>query len=97
MADGALTQLGQGVYAWLQTPPGHGVANAGVVIDEDGITVVDTLMTKSQWEPFGAAVDAFGLPIRRVVLTSSHIEFVGGTPRFWSAASCRCPTRRSPS
>jgi cyclase len=86
MADGALTQLGQGVYAWLQTPPGHGVANAGVVIDEDSITVVDTLMTKSQWEPFGAAVDAFGLPIRRVVLTSSHIEFVGGTPRFWSAA-----------
>jgi glyoxylase-like metal-dependent hydrolase (beta-lactamase superfamily II) len=66
--------------------PDHGRANAGVVVDEDGITLVDTLMTPSQWEPFGEAVDALGPPIRRVVLSSSHIEFVGGTTRFWSAA-----------
>ncbi len=33
-----------------------GVANAGVVVDDDGITVIDTLMVRSQWEPFAAAV-----------------------------------------
>jgi glyoxylase-like metal-dependent hydrolase (beta-lactamase superfamily II) len=65
---------------------GHGWTNSGVVIDDDGITIIDTLMTKSQWEPLGDAVDALGRPIRRVVLTSSHIEFVGGTTRFWMAA-----------
>lgn len=86
MADGSLDALGPGVYAWVQSPAGHGRTNAGVVVDDDGVTIVDTLMTRSQWEPFGDAVDALGRPIRRVVLTSSHIEFVGGTPRFWSAA-----------
>lgn len=86
MVGGPLEPLGPGVFAWVQDPPGHGRANAGVVVDEDGVTVVDTLMTRSQWEPFGEAVEALGRPVRRVVLTSSHIEFVGGTPRFWTAA-----------
>jgi glyoxylase-like metal-dependent hydrolase (beta-lactamase superfamily II) len=81
-----LEALADGVYAWLGDPAGHGVTNAGVIVDDDGITLVDTLMIRSQWEPFGDAVDALELPIRRVVLTSSHIEYVGGTTRFWSAA-----------
>jgi cyclase len=81
-----LTRLAQGVFAWLQDPPGHGLANAGAVIDADGVTLVDTLMVPSQWEPFGEAVEALGHPIRRVVLTSSHIPYVGGTSRFWQAA-----------
>jgi hypothetical protein len=70
----------------LAGEPGHGRANAGVVVDEDGVTLVDTLMVRSQWEPFGDAVEDFGFPVRRTVLTSSHIEFVGGTSRFWMAA-----------
>jgi glyoxylase-like metal-dependent hydrolase (beta-lactamase superfamily II) len=86
MTDATLDSLAPGVYAWVSSPSGHGHTNAGVVIDDDGITVVDTLMTRSQWEPFGDAVESLGHPIRRVVLTSSHIDFVGGTPRFWSAA-----------
>lgn len=75
-----------GVLAELAAVPGHGAANAAVVVDEDGITVVDTLMVPSQWEPFGAAVDALGLPVRRVALTSSNVEFAGGTTRFRLAA-----------
>lgn len=67
---------------WLQLPSGLGRANAGVVVDADGITVIDTLTVASQWEPFAKAVEDIGAPIRRVVLTSSLIEFVGGTARF---------------
>lgn len=81
-----LLELADGVLAWVQTQPGHGRTNAGVIVDDDGITLVDTLLAPSQWEPFGHAVDQLGLPIRRVVLTSSHVEFVGGTGRFWTAA-----------
>lgn len=81
-----LTGLAQGVYAWLQEPPGHGRANAGVVIDTDGLTLIDTLMVASQVEPFADAIEAFGMPLRRVVLTSSHIPYVGGSSRFWQAA-----------
>lgn len=75
-----------GVLAELAPVPGHGAANAAVVVDADGITVVDTLMVRSQWEPFGAAVDAIGSPVRRVALTSSNVEFAGGTTRFRLAA-----------
>ena len=50
--DLSLTELGDGVYAWLLPGGETGVANAGVVIDDDGITVIDTLMVRSQWEPF---------------------------------------------
>jgi glyoxylase-like metal-dependent hydrolase (beta-lactamase superfamily II) len=75
-----------GVLAELASEPGHGATNAAVVVDEDGVTVVDTLMVPAQWEPFGADVDALGVPIRRVVLTSSNVEFSGGTTRFRLAA-----------
>jgi cyclase len=76
-----LTELGDGVYAWL-LPSGSGTANAGVVVDDDGITVIDTLMVRSQWEPFAAAVEGLDLPIKRTVLTHAHIEHSGGTKAF---------------
>ena len=51
-----LHELAEGVFVWLQPGGETGVANAGVVVDEDGATVIDTLMVRSQWEPFAAAV-----------------------------------------
>ena len=82
----ALEQLTQGVYAWLQVPAGVGRSNAGVVADEDGLSVVDTLMVPSQWEEFGDAVSELGRPVHRVVLTSGQIVFAGGTSHFRLAA-----------
>lgn len=78
--------LAPGVHAQLAERPAHGAANAAVVVDDDGITVVDTLMVAAQWEPFAAEVEALGLPVRRVALTSSNVEFAGGTSRFRLAA-----------
>ena len=43
-------------------------------------------MVPSQWEPFAEAVESLGLPIRRVVLSSSQIPYVGGSARFRQAA-----------
>jgi cyclase len=81
-----LHPLADGVYVWLQPGGESGVSNAGVVVDDDGVTVIDTLMVRSQWEPFAAAVHALGGPIRRVVLTHAHIDHVGGTKAFPAAA-----------
>jgi cyclase len=81
-----LHPVGDGVYAWLQPGGETGVSNAGVIVDDDGITVVDTLMVRSQWEPFAAAVATLGLPVRRIVLTHAHIDHVGGTKAFRNAA-----------
>ena len=43
-------------------------------------------MTPDQYEPFAAAVDELGLPVRRCVLTGSGVEQAGGTGRFGLAA-----------
>ena len=51
-----LHELADGVFVWLQPGGESGVSNAGVVVDDDGITVIDTLMVRSQWEPFAGAV-----------------------------------------
>ena len=85
-----LVQLGQGVYALLAPDPRFGYSNVGVVIDHDGLTVIDTTAT-----PIQAAVTAarigeltsqLGLPVKRVVLTSSRVAYCGGGEQFWSAA-----------
>jgi cyclase len=81
-----LDELSPGVFAWAPRPSGHGRANAGVIIESDGATVVDTLLTPSQAQPLHDAIDRLGVPVRRVVLSSSHIEYVGGSSVFWMAA-----------
>src|SRR3954467_10080450 len=81
-----LHELAEGVFVWLQPGGESGVSNAGAIVDEDGITVVDSLMVRSQWEPFVAAVAQLGRPVRRLVLTHAHIDHVGGTKAFPLAA-----------
>jgi glyoxylase-like metal-dependent hydrolase (beta-lactamase superfamily II) len=82
-----LVPLDTGVLAWLQAgAPRRGRPNAGVVVDADGVTVVDTLMTPEQYESFASDVDEIGLPVRRIVLTGSSVEQAGGTGRFKLAA-----------
>ncbi|HET6953842.1 MAG TPA: hypothetical protein VFI47_25990, partial [Acidimicrobiales bacterium] len=81
-----LEPLDAGVYVWIGQPTRRGRPNAGAVVDADGVTVIDTLMTPAQFEPFAAAVEALGLPVRRAVLTGSGVEQAGGTGRFALAA-----------
>ncbi len=81
-----LHELADGVYAWIQPNGEVGVSNAGVVLDWDGLTVIDTLMVRSQWEPFAAAVAELDLPVRRTILTHAHVDHVGGTKAFPNAA-----------
>ena len=55
-----LHEIADRVWVWLQPGGESGVSNAGVIGDDDGLTIVDTLMVRSQWEPFAAAVKGLG-------------------------------------
>jgi cyclase len=81
-----LQELADGVWVWIQPGGESGVSNAGVVADEDGLTVIDTLMVRSQWEPFADAVKALDRPVKRTILTHAHIDHVGGTKAFPASA-----------
>ena len=76
-----LVDLGA-TYAWLHDEHRPGAANSGVVVDEDGVTVIDAQLTPAQGAELAEAVDALGFPIRRLALTSSHMPFVGGSSAF---------------
>lgn len=85
--SGSLETIAPGVYAWLDDAPRHGHPNAGVVIAEDGITVIDALTTPRQAQPLADSIAGLTeTPIRRLVLTGSHIDFVGGAGAFPLAA-----------
>jgi cyclase len=86
-----LHEIADGVFVWLLPGGENGVANAGVIADADGLTVVDTLMVRSQWAPFAAAVAELDRPVRRCVLTHAHIDHVGGTRAFPAAAIYATP------
>src|SRR4029077_18830627 len=83
--NNTLHELADGVWVWLQPGGESGVSNAGVIADDDGLTIVDTLMVRSQWEPFAAAVEAMRRPVRRMVLTHAHVDHVGGSKAFPNA------------
>lgn len=88
--DPNLVELGQGVYALVDPRPGFGHSNVGLVIDRDGLTVIDTTATPGQAalvdRRIGELTAQLGLPLKRVVLTSSRVAFSGGSGQFWSAA-----------
>jgi cyclase len=91
VAQPELRELADGVWAWLQPGGESGVANAGVIADDDGLTLVDTLMVRSQWQPFAAAVEGLDRTVKRVVLTHAHVDHVGGTAKFRNAAVYASP------
>lgn len=59
-----------------------GASNSGIIVDPDGLTIVDAQLTPSRGDQLRAAADTFDAPVRRLVLTSSHMPFVGGSGSF---------------
>jgi glyoxylase-like metal-dependent hydrolase (beta-lactamase superfamily II) len=53
-----------------------GLVNAYLVPEDDGLTLVDTLIPRSA-RPVLAAADRIGAPIRRIALTHAHGDHVG--------------------
>lgn len=84
-----LVELGRGVFAWTHPNPRFGDSNVGLVIDGDGLTVIDTTATPERGVAVRRAIEELteelALPLRRVVVTSSRVAFSGGGAAFWQA------------
>jgi len=84
---GTLQPIAPNVWAWIGAGSGSDAGNAGVIVEDDCITVIDTLMAPSAARALNNTLaERFGLPIKHVVYTSSHLESVGGSAVFWMAA-----------
>jgi glyoxylase-like metal-dependent hydrolase (beta-lactamase superfamily II) len=82
-----LVPLAAGVYAWLAEEPSHSQTNSGVVIAADGLTVIDAGLTPLSAASFAETLRQLSpLPVRRLVLSGSHIDLVGGSAAFPLAA-----------
>lgn len=77
-----LLELSDRLSMFTSAESAPGSANAGVIVDDDGITVVDALISPAQARPLFDHLATTGLPIRRLVLTSSHVPYVGGSGVF---------------
>jgi glyoxylase-like metal-dependent hydrolase (beta-lactamase superfamily II) len=61
-----------------------GAVNAYLVAEDDGLTLVDTLVGRSA-KPILAAAQAAGAPIRRIALTHAHGDHIGSLDELVAA------------
>lgn len=84
-----LIELGTGVFALVRPEVGFGESTIGLVIDADGMTVIDTGSTPVRGKVARAAIEAMTveleLPLNRALVTSSKVPFTGGSALFWRA------------
>ncbi len=78
-----LKSLGHGVYAAIDDAKGDAGANAGFVVGDDAVAVIDTFQRPAAAEALLSAIRAkTRLPIRFVINTHYHIDHVAGNRLF---------------
>ncbi len=78
-----IKKLGEGVYAAINPEGGRAGSNAGFVIGEDAVLVVDTLVGEAPARDLLAEIrKVTNLPIRFVVNTHYHLDHTGGNAVF---------------
>lgn len=91
-----LLEIGQGVFALIHPEPVFGNSNLGLVIDGDGLTIVDCGPTPQAGHVAKKLITGLtaelGLPLKRVIVSSSRAAFSGGSWAFWQSAFYGTPT-----
>jgi cyclase len=75
-----LTELLPGSYAWVQPDGSWWINNAGAIVGDDGILVIDTCATAERTRRFLTALDAAGngAPVRLAANTHQHGDHTYG-------------------
>jgi len=88
VADFKLVKLGDGVWAAIGSDGGKAGANAGFVVGEDGVAVVDTFEDPGAAKQLLAEIRKITpLPIRFVVYTHYPLDHVNGNDVFAAAGA----------
>lgn len=92
-----LKPLGHNVYAAIDGPKGAAGANAGFVIGDDGVLVVDTFESADAAKALLGEVRKLSpLPIKYVVNTHYHLDHSGGNRVFQDAGAVVIAHRNVP-
>ena len=83
-----LHDLGSGVWAAIAVPGSGAGSNAGFVIGDDGVVVIDTFQSADAAKALLAAIrERTPLPVRFVVNTHYHLDHVAGNGVFHDAGA----------
>ena len=83
-----LKPLGNGVYAAIDDAKGDAGANAGFVIGDDGVAVIDTFENEKAARALLAEIRKLTpLPIKFVINTHYHLDHVAGNKVFQGAGA----------
>jgi cyclase len=78
-----LIELADGVFAYVQEGGGLCVANAGLVVGEDGCVAIDALFAPSMTHAFRAAIARVtNKPVRLLINTHHHVDHTMGNALF---------------
>ena len=89
-----LHEVGRGVFAAVATAGSSAGSNAGFVIGDDGVLVVDTFEDPAAAQALLAAIrERTRLPVRYVINTHYHLDHVAGNQIFADAGAVLCAQR----
>jgi glyoxylase-like metal-dependent hydrolase (beta-lactamase superfamily II) len=72
-------EVGDNLYAYLQWNGGWGISNAGFLVDDDGLLVIDALMAPSMTRDFVDTMRGVSqAPFRHLVNTHMHADHTNG-------------------
>ncbi len=72
LATHSLTEVADDAYAYVQSPGGWCVSNAGLLVAGEGVIVIDTLATQRRAEHLREVVDGLRAGPRRIVVNTHH-------------------------
>lgn len=89
-----LHEAAPGVFAAIATPGSRAGSNAGFIIGDDGVLVVDTFEDPAAAQALLAAIRRqTRLPVRYVINTHYHLDHVAGNGVFAAAGAVLCAQR----